>query len=264
MKNTLSSYKKFGEWIKAQSGGRRVEVLDASSGLGIGTEWMRENGINVDDVEPYPSERRAAPTYKNYGDIKKKYDYIISNAVLNVIPDDWRAGLLHDMADKLKDGGRLVINVRSAESIRRQGKEGETRITLDDPSEILVLRPDGSIKAYQKGFTKTELKEWCEKELGAGYSVEIANKGNAGGSYDTAVVVAKNNEGGTVGVASETGRPSRSAQAVSNAGAKIGKKSEYRNSLEEISESVESSGKCKINESFCRTQLLERKSLIFS
>ena len=27
---------------------------------------------------------------------------------------------------------------------------------------------------------------------------------------------------------------------------------------------VESSGKCKINESFCRTQLLERKSLIFS
>ena len=242
VKNTLSSYQKFGEWVKREARDRAVEVLDASSGLGIGTEWMRENGINVDDVEPYPSERRAAPTYKNYGDIKKKYDYIISNAVLNVIPDDWRAGLLHDMADKLKDGGRLVINVRSAESIRRQGKEGETRITLDDPSEILVLRPDGSIKAYQKGFTKSELKEWCEKELGAGYSVEIANKGNAGGSYDTAVVVTKNNEGGTVGVASETGRPSRSAQAVSNAGAKIGKKSEYRNSLEEISERMDERG----------------------
>ena len=37
-------------------------------------------------------------------------------------------------------------------------------------------------------------------------------------------------------------------------------RSSYRHSLP----SVESSGKCKINESFCRTQLLERKSLIFS
>lgn len=239
VKNTLSSYQKFGEWVKREARGREVDVLDASSGLGIGTEWMRDNGIKVEDVEPYPSERRAAPTYKSYGDIKKKYDYIISNAVLNVIPDDWRAGVLHDMADKLKDGGRMVLNVRSAESIRRQGKEGETRITLDDPSEILVLRPDGSIKAYQKGFTKTELKEWCEKELGAGYKVEIANKGNAGGSYDTAVVVTKNNESGTVGVASETGRPSRSAQAVSNSGTKVGKKSEYRDGLEEISDRLD-------------------------
>ncbi len=239
VKNTLSSYQKFGEWVKREARGREVDVLDASSGLGIGTEWMRDNGIKVEDVEPYPSERRAAPTYKSYGDIKKKYDYIISNAVLNVIPDDWRAGVLHDMADKLKDGGRMVLNVRSAESIRRQGKEGETRITLDSPSEILVLRPDGSIKAYQKGFTKSELKEWCEKELGAGYKVEIANKGNAGGSYDTAVVVTKNNESGTVGVASETGRPSRSAQAVSNSGAKVGKKSEYRDGLEEISDRLD-------------------------
>lgn len=239
VKNTLSSYQKFGEWVKREARGREVDVLDASSGLGIGTEWMRDNGIKVEDVEPYPSERRAAPTYKSYGDIKKKYDYIISNAVLNVIPDDWRAGVLHDMADKLKDGGRMVLNVRSAESIRRQGKEGETRITLDDPSEILVLRPDGSIKAYQKGFTKTELKEWCEKELGAGYKVEIANKGNAGGSYDTAVVVTKKNESGTVGVASETGRPSRSAQAVSNSGTKVGKKSEYRDGLEEISDRLD-------------------------
>lgn len=239
VKNTLSSYQKFGEWVKREARGREVDVLDASSGLGIGTEWMRDNGIKVEDVEPYPSERRAAPTYKSYGDIKKKYDYIISNAVLNVIPDDWRAGVLHDMADKLKDGGRMVLNVRSAESIRRQGKEGETRITLDDPSEILVLRPDGSIKAYQKGFTKTELKEWCEKELGAGYKVEIANKGNAGGSYDTAVVVTKNNESGTVGVASETGRPSRSAQAVSNSGTKVGKKTEYRDGLEEISDRLD-------------------------
>lgn len=195
VKNTINSYKKFGEFVKEDSKGRDVDVLDASSGLGLGTEWMRENGMNVDDVEPFPSKDRTAPTYTKYDDVKKKYDYIISNAVLNVIPDDWRANVLHDMADKLKVGGKLVINVRGAQSIKTQGTEGKTRTTLDDSSEILVHRPDGSIKAYQKGFTKEELRDWCKQELGEDYSVEIANKKNAGGSYDTAVVVKKEKEG---------------------------------------------------------------------
>lgn len=194
VKSTINSYKKFVDWVKRDSNGRDVDVLDASSGLGLGTAWMRDNGFKVDDVEPFPSDSREAPTFSSYDEIDKKYDYIISNAVLNVIPDDWRANVLHQMADKLKDGGKLVINVRGAEGIRKQGIEGKTRTTLDDASEILVHRPDGSIKSYQKGFTKSELKDWCEKELGEGYSVEIANNKNAGGSYDTAVVVAKNNE----------------------------------------------------------------------
>lgn len=221
VKSTINSYKKFGDWVKRDSNGRDVDVLDASSGFGLGTAWMRDNGFKVDDVEQFPSDSREAPTFSSYDEIDKKYDYIISNAVLNVIPDDWRANVLHQMADKLKDGGKLVINVRGAESISKQGKEGETRITLDSPSEILVLRPNGSIKAYQKGFTKSELKEWCEKELGEGYSVEIANNKNAGGSYDTAVVVTKNNESGTVGVASGDSHPSWSAQALPNSSSKL-------------------------------------------
>ena len=248
VKNTLNSYKKFGDWVMRDSGGKKVDVLDASSGLGLGTEWLRKNGIDAEDVEPYPSENRTAPTYRNYDEVGKKYDYIISNAVLNVIPDDWRASVLHNMADKLKVGGKLVINVRSAESIRKQGKEGETRITLDDPSEILVLRPNGSIKAYQKGFTKAELKEWCEKELGEGYSVEIANNKNAGGSYDTAVVVTKNNESGTIGVASEAGRPRRSAQAVPNSGAKLSMVQELTNNIEKLSDDISEKGEMGAHE----------------
>ena len=242
VKNTLNSYKKFGDWVKKDSNRREVTVLDASSSLGLGTEWLRENGIDAEDVEPYPSENRTAPTYTSYDDVRKKYDYIISNAVLNVIPDDWRANVLHNMADKLKVGGKLVINVRGADSIRKQGKEGETRITLDDPSEILVLRPNGSIKAYQKGFTKQELKDWCEKELGDGYSVEIANNKNAGGSYDTAVVVTKNNESDTIGVASEDSHPSRSAQALPNSGAKLGNNQKFANNLSELSEQLSERG----------------------
>ena len=234
MKNTVNSYKKFGAWVKEDAKGRNVSVLDASSGLGLGTEALRNEGFAIDDVEPYPSSERPAPTFTNYADIDKQYDYVISNAVLNVIPSDWRANVLHDMADKLKVGGKMVINVRGAESIRKQGKEGVTRITLDDPSEILVLRPDGSIKAYQKGFTKQELKDWCEKELGEGYSVEIATKKNAGDSYDTAVVVTKNNESDTIGVASETGHPRGSAQAVSNAMANLRDNSDITKGLDKI------------------------------
>ena len=242
VKSTINSYKKFVDWVKRDSNGRDVDVLDASSGLGLGTAWMRDNGFKVDDVEPFPSDSREAPTFSSYDEIDKKYDYIISNAVLNVIPDDWRANVLHQMADKLKDGGKLVINVRGAESISKQGKEGETRITLDSPSEILVLRPNGSIKAYQKGFTKSELKEWCEKELGEGYSVEIANNKNAGGSYDTAVVVTKNNESGTVGVASEAGHPSWSAQAMPNSVAKLNRNPKLTKDLDGLLNNISKKG----------------------
>ena len=238
VKNTVNSYKKFGAWVKEDAKGRNVSVLDASSGLGLGTEALRNEGFAIDDVEPYPSSERPAPTFTNYADIDKQYDYVISNAVLNVIPSDWRANVLHDMADKLKVGGKMVINVRGAESIRKQGKEGVTRITLDDPSEILVLRPDGSIKAYQKGFTKQELKDWCEKELGEGYSVEIATKKNAGDSYDTAVVVTKNNGSDTIGVASEASHPRGSAQAQTYSSANVNNKSNIVNDLNGISEQL--------------------------
>jgi len=140
--------------VKRVSKGRRVSVLDASSGLGIGTKWMRDNGMDADDGEPYPSKDREAPTFRSYDDIDKKYDYVISNAVVNVIPDDWRAEALHDMAGKLKDGGKMVINVRGAQSIITQGKEGETRITLDAPSEILVLRPNGTTRRTKRDSRK--------------------------------------------------------------------------------------------------------------
>ena len=88
VKNTLRSYEKFGEWVERDSNGRKVNILDASSGLGLGAEHLRSMGMDVDDVEPYPSADRIPPTYSSYSQITKKYDYIISNAVLNVIPDD--------------------------------------------------------------------------------------------------------------------------------------------------------------------------------
>ena len=205
--NTIHSYQKFGDWVRRDSQGREVSVLDASSGLGLGTRHLNEMGITTEDVEPYPSADRPAPTFRSYSDVDKQYDYIISNAVLNVLPEDWRRDVLRNMAVRLKPGGKMLINVRGAKGIINQGKEGHTRLTLDDPSEILVLRPDGSIRAYQKGFTKPELKEWVQKELGDGYEVEVANKDNAGSTYDTAVLVRRKAEAQT---------PERNLVAVHN------------------------------------------------
>lgn len=186
--STVNTYKKIGEWMKSQ-GMKGASVLDASSGLGKGTEALRDMGFNVEDVEPYPSETRTKPTYLKYEDIKGKYDVVISNAVLNVIPDDWRADVLKNMADKVKPGGKLIINVRDAKEIEKQ----KQKIELDSPSEILVTDKVGNIRAYQKGFTQKELANWIQSELGEGWTIETANPSNSGIS-GRAVVVTRNTE----------------------------------------------------------------------
>ena len=186
--STVNTYKKIGDWMKSQ-GMEGASVLDASSGLGKGTEALKEMGFNVEDVEPYPSENRTAPTYLKYEDIKGKYDVVISNAVLNVIPDDWRADVLKNMADKVKPGGKMIINVRDAKEMEKQ----KQKIELDSPSEILVTDKAGNIRAYQKGFTQKELADWVQSELGEGWQVETAKPSNSGIS-GRAVVVTRNSD----------------------------------------------------------------------
>lgn len=190
IKATVNTYRKIGEWIKNNMKG--AKILDASSGLGEGTEALKQMGLNIEDVEPYASNKRKnAPIYDSYDKIKGKYDAIISNAVLNVIPDNWRSELLHNMVDKLNDGGKLFINVRDAKEVSGQ----KQKVELDSPSEILVTNGKGGYRAYQKGFTQPELESWVKKELGSGYKVEKANEKNSGmPSGSRAVVITK--EGG--------------------------------------------------------------------
>lgn len=192
---TIGTYKKVAAWVESHLG-KDVKILDASSGMGLGTRELREQGFNIEDVEPYQSEDRKKnnpATYSSYGDIKGKYDVIISNAVLNVIPDDWRANVLHDMANRLSDGGRLFINTRKA----GEEKGIKDKIELDSPQEVLVKR-NGKIASYQRFFTPKELKDWVEKELGDGYEVEVANEKNSGTKGLAAVVVTKKTSPETV------------------------------------------------------------------
>lgn len=93
-----------------------------------------------------------------------------------------------------------------------------------------------------KGFTKKELKEWCVSELGDGYSVEIANKENAGDGYDTAVVVTKNNENAARGSVSELGQPTRKGASLANFGAKVARNIERGKRLGEIVSKIDKNG----------------------
>ena len=185
---TVGTYKKVANWIEKHLG-KKIKILDASSGMGLGTQELRNQGFDIEDVEPYQSEDRKKSnpaTYSSYNDVKGKYDFIISNAVLNVIPDDWRSNVLHDMASRLNTGGKLFINTRKA----GEEKGIKDKIELDSPQEVLVKR-HGKIASYQRFFTPKELKEWAEKELGDGYEVEIANEKNSGTNGLAAIVITK-------------------------------------------------------------------------
>ena len=188
MEGTRRTYNKVGDWIEKNIG-KDVKILDASSGLGYGTADLKKRGFNIEDVEPYQSEERKKnnpATYSSYDDIPKDYDVIISNAVLNVIPDNWRSDVLHNMADHLKPGGIMFINTRKA----GEERSIKDKIELDSPQEVLVKR-NGKIASYQRFFAPKELKEWVEKELGNGYEVETANDNNSGTKGLAAVVVKK-------------------------------------------------------------------------
>ena len=190
---TRKTYGHVGDWIEKHLD-KGVRILDASSGMGLGTKDLRERSFNIEDVEPYQSEerkRKNPATYSSYDQVEGKYDYIISNAVLNVIPDDWRRDVLHDMADRLKTGGHMFINTRKA----GEEKTIKDKIELDSPQEVLVKR-NGRIASYQRFFTPEELRDYVARELGEGYKVEIADEKNSGTKGLAAVVVTKERDAG--------------------------------------------------------------------
>lgn len=206
---TVSTYKKIGKWMQ-DNGMKGHTILDASSGLGLGTKALREMGFDVEDVEPFPSESREAPTYKSYDDITKKYDMVISNAVLNVIPDDWRNNVLHSMADKVKPGGKLFINVRDAGEI----KGVKNKVELDSPHELLITNPDGSPRHYQRFWTKQELIDYVKGELGDGWKVEAANVKNSGVNNGRPVICTKLTGNGGPGERYRSDEPIINEQAI--------------------------------------------------
>ncbi|MCI7727996.1 MAG: hypothetical protein MSH58_12845 [Clostridiales bacterium] len=164
--STVKSYRKIYDFLKAE--GFDGTILDASSGLGYGTRaGIEEYGFDVEDIEPYP-DKSYNPKYKDYSTLNKKYDVIISNAVLNVLPQDQRDALTIKMGELLNDGGRIFINVRGKDVDTLASTKTNVNIS---PMEWFV----GSTGSYQKGFTKPELVAYLQDALGDGFIVKPTN-----------------------------------------------------------------------------------------
>lgn len=164
--STVNSYRKIYNFL--QSEGFDGTILDASSGLGYGTRaGIEEYGFNVEDIEPYP-DKSYKPKHQDYSALDKQYDVIISNAVLNVLPQDQRDALAVKMGKLLNEGGRLFVNVRGkdVDSLAKTGKN----IHLGNMEWIETVK--GS---YQKGFTKPELVAYLQDALGDGFTVKPTN-----------------------------------------------------------------------------------------
>lgn len=163
IKNTVNTYRKIYDYLQAE--GFDGSILDASSGLGFGTQaGIEEYGFDVEDIEPYP-DSKYHPKYTDYSKLDKKYDAIISSFVLNVLPQDQRDALVVKMGELLNDGGRMFVNVRSNDV--NQLAKNPNNIQLGEMEFIETSR--GS---YQKGFKKPELVAYLQDALGDGFTVE--------------------------------------------------------------------------------------------
>lgn len=186
---TKSTYENIFDYLKKQypSTYKDIRVLDASSGLGLGTAAGMSMGFDVTDIEPYVHpDSEYFPDYMDYSSLQDKvasgevepFDFIISNAVLNVIPQDTRDNMVAWFDSVLADGGTLWVNtldgnytkdkpnVTTAGNYESENKEG---------NEIFVER-SGSV---QKGFFPDELKAYLKDALGQGYTVLTAKDINA-------------------------------------------------------------------------------------
>lgn len=163
---TVKSYRKIYDALQAEN--FDGTILDASSGLGYGTRAGREEyGFDVDDIEPFP-DAKYQPNYTDYSALDKTYDVIISNAVLNVMPQDLRDAMVVKIGEMLNPGGRAFINVRGTDV-----KNAGSKVAINDDLMEYFISNTGS---YQKGFTSKELVSYLEDALGDGFTVEPTRK----------------------------------------------------------------------------------------
>lgn len=211
MLGTTNTYKKVYEYLGKGYKGR---VLDASSGMGYGTRLGRENyGLNVTDIEPYPHETRYQflsdqdayteagrdinvtnprhPDYMDYEELDRlvqsgevePFDFIISNAVLNVLPQDLRDSLVQHMGDLLAENGRMFINVRKVDEIRKLANNPKN-VKLGDHEAV-----ESNNGNYQYGFSEPELIAYIQDALGDKFTVVDGRK--AFGTSSPTVLVTK-------------------------------------------------------------------------
>ena len=220
--STLTTYMKYYDMIKERNpkSWQTLRVLDASSGLGHGTQYGRNNGFYVTDIDPYPSAdysdgqvrprevgktNTGRPIYAYNTDFGlpeyygpdaynrlisdgRQFDVILSNAVLNILPQDLRDEHVLILKRLLAPGGEIYIHTRSDRDIKTMHYEKmDWNVQLSDDGTEWFL---GKTGAYQKGFSVNELIGYLEDALGEDYSISKAT----GASMTTTVRVYYNPE----------------------------------------------------------------------
>ena len=138
------------------------DILDYGAGKGLASQ---KHGF--ESLEPYP--RGWTPTYQSTYKIKRQYDGVILNNILNVLPKHTRRAVMWDAAEKLRSGGQMYINVRSRSDVMN------TTVIEKQFNESEILTGRGT---YQKGFQPQELIGFIQAELGPDYTVERAKFGS--------------------------------------------------------------------------------------
>ena len=139
-------------------------TLDFGAGLGGGAA-----AIGADSYEPYPPQG-FEPTYTKADSIpSNSYERITNFNVLNVVPQSIRDMIVKHIGRILAPGGVAVITTRGRDVMTARGTEGP------EPMSRIT-----TIGTYQKGFTRSELKDYVEHTLGQGFEVSPLKLGPAG------------------------------------------------------------------------------------
>lgn len=166
VKNTVNTYQNIMHDIVTDD----VNILDYGSGLGYGSKLLHDNGYLIKSYEPYYNNDKGIykPDYIDYWSINGKYNVIISNCVLNVVPDDIRKNIVKRMFKMLAVDGLIYVNVNSKHAIKKNNGQW-----LSD-NEVLTTKG-----TYQKGFTRAELKAELKDILSPYNNVSIENSNHA-------------------------------------------------------------------------------------
>lgn len=204
-KSTLPTYEKIFKFIKDR--GDNPRILDASAGLGLGTELGKEYGLDIHDIEPFPNDKYK-PEWTDYDGLQKMvesgsekpFDLIISNAVLNVLAQDSRDNLVAAMDSLLAPGGQMFINVIGKDYAGAKNAVPEIQRNSKGIPVGTVLLQEGENGAgrevfvwqsnsVQKVFSPQELKSYIQDALGDGYVVETPAKAWKGSNLSGTMVV---------------------------------------------------------------------------
>lgn len=132
-------------------------ILDYGAGKNIGGKEL-----GAETFEPFP-EKGFSPTYSDTSSIpSSSFDGVISNAVINVVPDDIRADIVREIGRVLAPSGRAFINARGKDVFSAK------HYVIDKKNMEVIVSGTG---AYQKGFTQKELISYLSSTLGEGFVV---------------------------------------------------------------------------------------------